>query len=361
MLNEMSPRQRILGSLKGNEVDRMAWCPFLAYYWESLDKDIRQKGQIEYMQDIGADPLYRGSHLLAKPIFNKCNVIEKAKNDKKLTIYETPIGRLELVFTYSKSGDTWYLTGHPLKRKEDYKILQYIYENISFKEEIKLFEEDKKKLGEDGVYIPVVGTQQKSAFQCLLEHWAGTINLTYALFDFPEVVEECLATMHEKNMQTVDISLKSSADGFIFWEDTSTTNLNPQMFKKYVKPEIDSWGKVIQGQGKMLIHHACGHLNGVIDMIADENIDVLESISPPPTGDIELFDVRDRLPEHIAIIGGIEPVTFLNSPIDEFEVYVKEIIKRMKSTRYILANSDSCPPGVDERKFRLISRLVRES
>lgn len=39
----MKPRERILNSILGKEVDRVAWCPFLAYYWDYLDEDIRQK------------------------------------------------------------------------------------------------------------------------------------------------------------------------------------------------------------------------------------------------------------------------------------------------------------------------------
>lgn len=355
----MTPKERLLNSIYGKEVDRIPWAPFLAYYWDFLDEAIKQKGQFSYYQSIGADPLFRGSHVLAKPIYQHCDISTNVKGNMKETRYTTPVGTLTLLHTYSDTGNTWYLTTHPVQSQEDFKTLQYIYEHITFEENISAFEKDKACLGEDGLYLPVVGVMAKTSYQSLLEHWCGTIDLTYATFDYPDIVEACLSAMNHKNRQMVELSSKSSAEGFIFYEDTSTTNISPSIFEQYIKPEIDQWGDIIHAHDKLLIHHACGHLKGVMSHIADSNIDVLESISPPPTGDIEIVDARAVLPDHIAIIGGIEPTKLLNLPMNALEQYVTKLLSAMKGSRYILANSDSCPPGVDEEKLKMISGLVK--
>lgn len=80
-----------------------------------------------------------------------------------------------------------------------------------------------------------------------------------------------------------------------------------------------------------------------------------------PTGNIDIADVYERLPSHIGIIGGIEPTFFLNCTLEELEKRVKELLSVTKGRRFVLANSDSCPPGVDYDKFTLVSRLVRET
>ncbi|MBQ1276545.1 MAG: (d)CMP kinase, partial [Flavobacteriales bacterium] len=126
--------------------------------------------------------------------------------------------------------------------------------------------------------------------------------------DEPEVVEECLAVMQARDEETVRISVNTAADGFIFWEDSSTTNISPAMFAKYTKPEIDRWGELVHGAGKLLVHHACGHLKDLLPLMARSNIDAIESISPPPTGNVTLQEAAAILPEHIALIGGLEPV-----------------------------------------------------
>ncbi|MBQ4628978.1 MAG: hypothetical protein IJB44_07855, partial [Clostridia bacterium] len=155
-------------------------------------------------------------------------------------------------------------------------------------------------------------------------------------------------------------TLDSSAQVLNFYEDSSTTNISPAMFEKYTLPEINEWGDMIHKEDRLLMHHACGHLKDLMPHIAGSNIDILESISPPPTGNISIADASKILPEHIAIIGGIEPTFFETCTLDELEKNVRDLLTVMKGTRFVLANSDSCPPKVTYDKFLLVSELVRK-
>ena len=87
----------------------------------------------------------------------------------------------------------------------------------------------------------------------------------------------------------------------------------------------------------------------------------MESVSPSPTGDVDLYNVNDALPERIAVVGGIEPVKLLNSPTEEVVDNAREIMKIMSNRGYVLANSDSCPPGVSIEKFEALARLAKEA
>ena len=86
---------------------------------------------------------------------------------------------------------------------------------------------------------------------------------------------------------------------------------------------------------------------------------MIESISPPPTGNIELWEARKILPGNIGLTGGIEPTVFLSSTLGELEEYVLKLLGKVGRNRFILANSDSCPPGVAPEKFKLVTELVR--
>ena len=215
-------------------------------------------------------------------------------------------------------------------------------------------------LGEKGLGLPVLGLYDKTGFQSMVERWCGTVDLVYALYDFSEAVEECLSVIQEKDMETVRIAVKSSAEGFIFWEDSSTTNISPEIFSKYTAPEINQWGKALHRANKLLIHHACGHLKDLLPLMAKTEIDMVESISPPPTGNIEIEEAVKLLPDRIGIIGGIEPTFIENCSLEMLEKRVKELLGVMEGKRFILANSDSCPPGVTYEKFLLVSDLVKK-
>lgn len=356
---EMTGKERILNAIRGLETDRVPWSPFLAYYWENLPMEIQKRGQIPYLLEMGADPILRGFTNCCHAELKNCNYYEKQNGTKKCNIYETRVGTLTEEYTWSPSADSWFLTGHSVKTEEDFKILQYLTENTEVSLEWEDVRRDQELLGENGVYFPHIGLNGKSGFQSMLERWCGTVELVYALYDYPEAVEECLAVIQEKDMETVRISAECPVPGFITFEDTSTTNINPELFEKYIAPEMNAMGKIIHSYDKLLIHHACGHVKDLLSLMAKTEIDMIESISPPPTGNIEIRDAVKLLPDHIGIIGGIEPTFIENCSMEMLEACVEDLLKTMKGKRYVLANSDSCPPGVAYEKFRLVSELVR--
>ena len=218
-----------------------------------------------------------------------------------------------------------------------------------------------EEYGERALLVPIIGVNRKTAFQSLLEQWFGTEALVYAVFDYKDQIDECLKSMKKASVEYLKIAVESDGEAFISWEDTSTTNINPSWFSEYIAPEIDDWCDIIHDKGKLYIHHACGHLNALVDLIAETKIDVLESISPPPTGNITLKKARKALPGRIALIGGIEPVIFERESLDFVLDYTRELLGDMKGSRYVLANSDSCPPGVSLEKFKSISAIVKEN
>ena len=71
------------------------------------------------------------------------------------------------------------------------------------------------------------------------------------------------------------------------------------------------------------------------------------------------YDTTLPVPEHIAIIGGIEPTFFRNCTMEQLEACVTELLNDREGKRYVLANSDSCPPGVEYEKFLRVTELVR--
>ncbi len=68
-------------------------------------------------------------------------------------------------------------------------------ENTVITENLKEFEQENKNLGEYGLHLPLIDLYGKTAFQSMVERWCGTVDLVYALYDFPEVVEECLSVI----------------------------------------------------------------------------------------------------------------------------------------------------------------------
>lgn len=357
----MKARERLLRTLRGEETDHVPFAPFLAYFWENQSQEVQKKGMLDFCKRVGADYLHRGSHLLTKIWRKHCDVRTEQRGSRLCTIYDTPVGKITEIKTYAKESNSWFVSKHAVETEEDWKVLAYVLENTEQEPLLEPYEEEKKNVGEDGLLIPVIAPDMKTGFESLLEFWAGVETVNYALFDYPDLVEETLYYFKRNSERNVEISLRSSAEAFIFWEDTSTTMLNPEQFRKYVLPEIENWGRLIHSENKLLIHHACGLISHLFDDMCKSCVDIIESVTPKPTGDITMGEVFKTLPANKGVIGGIDPLFFLRSEFSELDQYAERLLEKAKGKRFILANSDSCPPGVSEGKFRLLSDLVCRS
>ena len=359
--SSMTSHERLNAALRGLPVDRLPWSPFLAYWWEHQPAWLQDKGQPWFFKEIGADALLRGfaTAFNANTYTNGCEVVETRTGDQLRTEYRTPLGTLTAHSRYSPDGNTIFLYDHPVKTRQDFEILACLASSMQIQPDPEAVARPIRELGQDGLFVALVSPFGKTPFQHMIEHWVGTEGMAYALVDYPETVEACLQVMSEKAFEAVALSVDSPAQAFISWEDSSTTNVSPRMFARYIVPDLDRWGRAIHAAGKLFLHHACGHTRALMASMAREEVDVIESLSPPPTGDIQIWEAQTHLSPRIGVVGGIEPVQFLNLDETHLEAYVTKLLDRVDPRHYVLANSDSCPPGVSVEKFRLVTRLLQ--
>lgn len=357
----MNSRERLLNSIRGKETDRLAWSPFLAYFWDYQPESIKKAGQLKFLKDIGADPLFRGFCTLISVKYNKSKVIDKTNGNERVVIHETPVGNLETRYTYTSNGNTWFITKHPVKTGEDLKILKYLNDDMVIEPDFSKYRNGINIMGDEALLIPIIAPEMKSSFQAMIETWMGTEEVTYAVYDYEEELSACLDSMKRNSIKSVDIAVESGAEAYIFWEDSSTGNLSPAFFRDYISDEISAWADIIHREGASLVHHACGQIKRLIPEMVKTGIDVIESVSPPPTGDIDIYEAREMAPDNVCLIGGIEPTVLLNSSLIELKDYVVDIIYKTGTKGFVLANADSCPPGVEIEKFMMISELVKDA
>ncbi|MGI5894893.1 MAG: uroporphyrinogen decarboxylase family protein [Candidatus Merdivicinus sp.] len=358
---EFTSKRRLLAAIQGKETDFIPFSPFLAYYFDFLPKEIQQKGQLEYLKAMGADPLLRG-HVTAFQIHpNACSTVEKKDGNHRYRTVYTPKGELHSVYTYVAQSNTWFLTEHPVKSIDDFPAAIAYFRDLVVEDNIQNLNQQIELLGEDGLYIALVGAFSKSSYQYLLEHVIGTENLIYLTMDYPDAIKELVDALSEKNRQTIQFTAESKIEACLSWEDSSTTNLSPSLYEEYIAPEIQSWCTLLKQSNKMYIQHACGHVKDLLLPMANQGITAVESLSPPPTGNVTIEQAAKLLPPQVGIIGGIEPVQFLNDSVEQLLDYVEMLCHIMKGRGFVLANSDSCPPGVKYEKFQAIAQYLKHN
>ena len=356
---DFTPKRRLLAAIKGQEVDHVPFAPILAYYFDFLPEDIRQKGDLAYLIEMGADPLLRGSPQAYSIGGREITRSENITGNQKVVARSFRGGALTSVYTYSQTAKSWFLTKHPVETPDDLKLFIEFLRKTEILPEIDKANESVRKLGEQGLHLAILGMDLKSSFQGLLENWIGTENLVYFCMDHPDLINEALRLMRELNLKTVGFTAESEAAACLSFEDSSTTNVSPAMYREYIMPEISEWCKILDQAGKPFVQHACGHVKKLLPMFAEQKITAVESISPPPTGNVTIAEAAEVLPKDISIIGGIEPVQFLNDPIDKLLKYIEDLLIINNGRGFVLSNSDSCPPFVEYDKFRAIAQFVK--
>jgi len=355
----MNSKERLELCLRGSKTDRLPYSPFLAYIWETFPDDIKQAGELAFFKSIGADPLWRGAPCPVREIFS--GMEKKVTNDGNKIIIEiiTPVGTLREIHTQTnQAGNTFFLTEHPLKSEEDFKIRLWIEEHRNFVLDLMPVAQHFSANGREGLSIGMLIPRMKTSFQAMVENLVGTEELTYAFADFPETVEELLQKMVENDLKAVLLAVESDYDFFLTWEDSGTQNYSPTQYLKYIFPEITQWCQILSKYSKFYIQHACGHVNQLLELMRKSGICAIESISTMPTGNVELKDARKALGAEIGIIGGIEPTQFLSLTLKQLAIYTENVIASASGGPFILGNSDSCPPGISIEKFKLVAEIA---
>jgi uroporphyrinogen-III decarboxylase len=359
---KMNSKERLVAALHGNPVDRVPFSTFLAYVWGTFPREVQAAGQLAFQQTIGADPLWRGAPCPVREIPPpEVETTSTNGKDRRIVVTRTPVGTLRSAYAVSEAGGTSFLVEHPLKTEEDFKIQQWIEERTRFEPAPEAVSAHLCGDGREGLSLGMLIPRGKSAFQNMVEHQVGTEELIYALMDFPDTVRSLWQTTVERNREAVAIAAESDYDYFITWEDSSTQNYSPTQYDEFIGSEIGEWCRTLAAGGKRYIQHACGHVAALAGRMRDHGVFAIESISPPPTGNLTIRDARAMVGGGMGIIGGIEPTQFLNLPEAALGPYVESVIEAGSGGPFVLANSDSCPPGVTIEKFKLVADIARRS
>lgn len=361
ILSSLSAHDRLVAALSGEPVDYLPFSPFLAYVWETFPKAIRDAGQLAFHHRIGATPLWRGAPCPVRArLPGAVEVVTRRNGCHIATETRTPVGTLREVKRCSDEANTEFLIEHPLKTEADYKVQLWIEEHTTYEVDLAPVREHLTGNGREGLSIGMLIPRTKSAFQMLIEHDAGTEALTYALADIPETVTALWEAMVAGDMKAAQLAMETGFyTYYLTWEDSSTQNTSPRQYRRYIAPEIEQWCTLLAANGMHYIQHACGHLRDLLSPMKASGAVGVESLSPPPTGNISVAEARELVGGDFAIIGGIEPTRFLRLPLDELEPYVEQVIADLRGGPFILANSDSCPPGVTVEKFALAAHVAR--
>jgi len=362
----MTPRERILTILKGEQPDQVPWFGDLDYWANSLiirglkpKEFIKSDDYIQWHRELGVG-FYLQGYFPYKQVYEKCEVREWNEGHKRYKEIITPVGSVRECWEYIPTSFSEGPVEHFMKSEEDIPVMKFIYENSRFEADYDFAGQRLKQVGDQGVvlcYLP------KSPFMHLLALEAGVVSVTMAALITPVEFRDLLDTMKKAFDQAAQIAVDSPAEVLMIPENLSSEMVGPDLFEKYMYDYQKEWTGKIRESGKYSFIHIDGTLAGLLAQEASVGFSVLEALTPYPVGDLKFEDLADFVRDSKSIIwGGIPGVYFTDCVSDEeFERHIKHVLSIMvKEPRYVLGVADQVPPNGLESRVRRVAELVDE-
>ena len=109
-------------------------------------------------------------------------------------------------------------------------------------------------------------------------------------------------------------------------EYASEPYLPPELFKEYVVRYVSPMARAIQAHGGTVRIHSHGRLQGILPLIDEMGVDALDPIEPPPQGDVELREIRERYGRQWVLFGNLEISDIESLPTPLFAEKVKRAL-----------------------------------
>ena len=363
----MTGRERFLTALSNQRPDHL---PCQVHNWmpNYLSDRLGGVSDLEAYRAVGMDPvLYREPQYIytAKALANwqsKTTVLgtDAEGNTSWRTVVTTPEG--ELITEGQNNRYTMWLTRLPIQSERDFEIWdRYIPlpDAVDWSPVLAA----QRELGEDGI---VRGSffdfGQGSPWQSFSGYLYHTDEAIMMAMDEPEWLDHVMETMLQKKLAVIE---KAAPFAFDLVETGggggSCSVISPDMHRRFCLPYDTRQHAAIHAAGSKVVHHLCGRLMPLLDMVVENGADALETMTPASMGaDCDLAAADARVGDKLCFIGGFDQnAGFENGTPEAVRGMVQELFQAKRHGGFIISPSDHFFFG-DPENLRAFVQAAKE-
>jgi uroporphyrinogen decarboxylase len=140
---------------------------------------------------------------------------------------------------------------------------------------------------------------------------------------------------------------------------SSCDMISPRHFQQFVAPYYKLFCDEVHRLGALVYVHVCGNQTLIAEMLADTGVDAIEPMDP--MGGVDPADMRRRVGDRVALMGGVSTMTLLQGSPAEVEAEARAcILKAGRSGAYLLAAGCMVPRDTPEANLRALVRAGHE-
>lgn len=374
MKDEMTKKERLLTTLRGGKPDRV---PVNAFHWSVAHRlygCFCWMHELQLLEDgfdwdpvIRTNTLPKADHVYHNYIYNTGSSINEQyhgfyddlddvminfeiKREDNLTRInrriETKNGVLQDRILQPKPGTGYGWLPMPhfeeklMKTKED---LQKIKHLLGVNPRKNVYEDVKqiiKYVGDRGL----VNATLYSPIDFLLADAMKTEDLLMLYYTDRKFFKEILDVFNQFCIKSIKPYLELGVEFILLsWYGGSLSfGWSPKIWEEYFYPIIKQHVKLIHDYGAVCSYYDDGKMKDILPHLKTAGVDCVETLTPPPVGDVTLKEARDILGSNVCLKGGLDTIYVLQNGnkqliFDEVEKIIKEGTEK---GNYILFPSD---------------------
>lgn len=268
----------------------------------------------------------------------------------------TPLGDVTMILQTTPSSWAHLVKKYWVCDEEDLKIYTYIEQHTDWAFSQEIFDKVQAEWGTIGaptIFIPRVSIQR------LYIDLMGVEEATYALADYPELIEEYFDALRECHFRLIDVINACPIKLINFGDNIHSGTLPPYLFEKYVLKEYQERTRRLKAGGKFTCAHFDGDNKGLMEFYQQTGLDGIEAITPLPQGDVTLEDAKQNLGDMI-MIDGIPAVYFDETYSEQVLADCVHKIIDLFAPNLVLGISDEISSTGDIERIKLVGKIVDE-
>lgn len=365
----MTPRERILASLHGQERDRVPWIPLcsvsflgrLEPHRRKLTSRERLKWRAKFCNDLGID--YMG-WMEGPDIAEECPRVtsetRKVSENESVTEVTTPVGTLTNVLSYQPAAYTSFSKKHYVETLDDLKVASFLAENTKVSASYDAARDYLDALGGRGVvFCPVPPAPVQDA---LLGYFKLETTLLWvheenkALLKYERLV-------HELNAEIYRLKAGGPFEVFLNYGVLGLALASPKVIRRHYLPFIKEYNETLKSAGKVMICHTSGEpIGAILDDIAEAGLGALCGLSyPAPHNTPEIWEIAKRLPPGTVLCGGPTPDFLCRAKPSEIKDLTRRLLEKTAGNgSFLLGTADDVVPNTPVKNLAAISETVAE-
>jgi hypothetical protein len=284
---------------------------------------------------------------------------------RKFTTIRTPVGEISDIFVTPRNEPAFWAT-HLVKSESDLPALAHLIErsadvsldNERFRSKITgRLKSEAQKWPEYVVLYAILGVP---AFALSCNLFVDPTTAFYLMADNETLMERLYEAYEQCNGVWLECAAEAGAD-FALGAINGLELFSPDIYNRYFIPQARHLYSEARKLGMGGWTHTCGYMNQLIEMgvYDDTGVDVLESLSLPPSGDIaDLRRSRVKLGNKIVTRGAINVEMLYDDDIASLRARTRQVLDDTRGYRHMVGDTnDSFPPYPRESILALVDEV----